>query len=318
MVRVHSALYLQVIIFQSRIEWEIVFCMFVHAPECCCCLMWMVGWQTLRTYHMDHASPHPPRHYKYPTIHIRHIIMHPVYIHLKSTCSCPICWESDYCYQAIIELLASGATLGLDDDYTEYEHTVSNNASTLDQSNIQHEGLDIIYDSTKQNCNTTTTQIHNNRICKTASNKRTTRRSKPHVKHAPQHSGSSRTHDTTCIEQTSTSNLPNKHLQPSTSTSDTLPSNSNSPTHSSNYNIPRTNRRKRVGGNDNTGPTNITVSHSASKTTKRTTMRVVLKAMSNFFLHANWEQQTKESTLVGGTSCCVNHECLVTSIACIT
>ena len=26
--------------------------------------------------------------------------------------------------------------------------------------------------------------------------------------------------------------------------------------------------------------------------------------MSNFFLHANWEQQTKESTVVDGTSCC--------------
>ena len=36
------------------------------------------------------------------------------------------------------------------------------------------------------------------------------------------------------------------------------------------------------------------------------------------FLHANWEQQTKESKLVDGTSCCVILECLVTSIACIT
>jgi hypothetical protein len=35
------------------------------------------------------------------------------------------------------------------------------------------------------------------------------------------------------------------------------------------------------------------------------------------FLHATWEQQTKESTMVGATSCCVNPECLVTSIACI-
>jgi len=33
--------------------------------------------------------------------------------------------------------------------------------------------------------------------------------------------------------------------------------------------------------------------------------------MSNFFLHANWEQQTKESTVVDGTSCCVILECLV-------
>ena len=37
-----------------------------------------------------------------------------------------------------------------------------------------------------------------------------------------------------------------------------------------------------------------------------------------FFLHANWEQQTKESAVVDGTSCCVILECLVTSIACIT
>ena len=37
-----------------------------------------------------------------------------------------------------------------------------------------------------------------------------------------------------------------------------------------------------------------------------------------FFLHANWEQQTKESAVVDGTSCCVILECIVTSIACIT
>ena len=37
-----------------------------------------------------------------------------------------------------------------------------------------------------------------------------------------------------------------------------------------------------------------------------------------FFWHANWEQQTKESAMVDGTSCCVILECLVTSIACIT
>ena len=36
------------------------------------------------------------------------------------------------------------------------------------------------------------------------------------------------------------------------------------------------------------------------------------------FLHANWEQQTKESAVVDGTSCCVILECLVTSIVCIT
>ena len=34
--------------------------------------------------------------------------------------------------------------------------------------------------------------------------------------------------------------------------------------------------------------------------------------------NANWEQQTKESAVVDGTSWCVILECLVTSIACIT
>ena len=37
-----------------------------------------------------------------------------------------------------------------------------------------------------------------------------------------------------------------------------------------------------------------------------------------FFLHANWEQQTKENAVVDETSCCVILECPVTSIACIT
>ena len=46
--------------------------------------------------------------------------------------------------------------------------------------------------------------------------------------------------------------------------------------------------------------------------------RVVPKVMSNIFLHANWEKQTKESAAVDGTSCCVILDCLVTSIACIT
>ena len=46
--------------------------------------------------------------------------------------------------------------------------------------------------------------------------------------------------------------------------------------------------------------------------------RVVPKVMSNIFLQANWEQQTKESAVVDGTSCCIILECLVTSIACIT
>ena len=36
------------------------------------------------------------------------------------------------------------------------------------------------------------------------------------------------------------------------------------------------------------------------------------------FLHANWEQQTKESAVVDGTNCCVILECLVMLIACIT
>ena len=35
-------------------------------------------------------------------------------------------------------------------------------------------------------------------------------------------------------------------------------------------------------------------------------------------LHANWEQQTKESAVVDGTSCCVILECLMTPIGCIT
>ena len=41
--------------------------------------------------------------------------------------------------------------------------------------------------------------------------------------------------------------------------------------------------------------------------------------MSNiFFFDCNLEQQTKESAVVDGTSCCVILECLVTPIACIT
>ena len=47
--------------------------------------------------------------------------------------------------------------------------------------------------------------------------------------------------------------------------------------------------------------------------------RVVPKVMSNFFfLHANWEQQTKKSAVIDGNSCCVILECLVKSIASIT
>ena len=49
-----------------------------------------------------------------------------------------------------------------------------------------------------------------------------------------------------------------------------------------------------------------------------TSARDVPKVMSNYFLHAKWEQQTKESAVVDGTSCYVILECLVTSIACIT
>ena len=52
--------------------------------------------------------------------------------------------------------------------------------------------------------------------------------------------------------------------------------------------------------------------------TYRSCTRVVPKVMSNFFLHANWEQQTKESAVIDGTSCCVILQCLVTSVACIT
>ena len=37
-----------------------------------------------------------------------------------------------------------------------------------------------------------------------------------------------------------------------------------------------------------------------------------------FFFHTNWKQQTKESAVVDGTSCCVILECLMTSVACIT
>ena len=46
--------------------------------------------------------------------------------------------------------------------------------------------------------------------------------------------------------------------------------------------------------------------------------RVVPKVMSNFFLHAKWEQQMKEIAVVDGTNCCIILECLVTSIACVT
>ena len=47
-------------------------------------------------------------------------------------------------------------------------------------------------------------------------------------------------------------------------------------------------------------------------------MRVVPKVMSNFFLHANWEQQAKESAVVNGTSCCVILEWLINSLHHVT
>ena len=62
----------------------------------------------------------------------------------------------------------------------------------------------------------------------------------------------------------------------------------------------------------------LTQGHSVTDLEGWNATRVVLKVMSNFYLHANWEQQTKESAVVDGTSCCVILECLVTSIACIT
>ena len=40
--------------------------------------------------------------------------------------------------------------------------------------------------------------------------------------------------------------------------------------------------------------------------------------MSNFFLHANWEQQTKESAVVDGTSCYTWVSCDVNSLHHVT
>ena len=40
-----------------------------------------------------------------------------------------------------------------------------------------------------------------------------------------------------------------------------------------------------------------------------------IQSHEQLVLHANWEQQTKESAVVDGTSCCIILECLVTSIA---
>lgn len=202
-------------------------------------------------------------------------------------CSCALSWEhsaqcptSDYCCQTILELLASGATLGLEDDYTEYEQTVSNNNSIVDQPKIQHTEVDIIYDSTKQDCYTTTAPIHTDRICETSSNKQTIRGSKANVRHASQHISSSRTDDTTnqslsasstCPQQTPSHDISNKHLQPSTSTANTKPGHPDITNNASNNNLSRRNRRKRIRGNDNTPSSNGSISHPPSKTTKRTT-----------------------------------------------
>jgi hypothetical protein len=219
------------------------------------------GGRTLTTPHMDTAMTQPHQGYINHPIHTPPTIMHPVCIHLKSTCSCPIYWEhsahcptADYCYQTITELLSSGATLGFEDDYTEYERTVCSNASHLDQSNSQHNELDIIHDSTIQDCYTTSTPVHTDRICETTTNKQTTRRSKAN---APQPSCSSGTNDTThqslsttttCSEQTLPSDITDEHLQPSTSTSNTKPSTSNSKDNAINNNLARTNRRKCLRG----------------------------------------------------------------------
>jgi hypothetical protein len=46
--------------------------------------------------------------------------------------------------------------------------------------------------------------------------------------------------------------------------------------------------------------------------------RGVPKVVSNIFLHANWEQQMKESMVVDETSSFAILECLVTSKTCIT
>ena len=58
--------------------------------------------------------------------------------------------------------------------------------------------------------------------------------------------------------------------------------------------------------------------HGGSRQVILVNTRDVPKVMRNFFFNANWEQQTKESAVVDGTSCCVILECVVTSIAYIT
>ena len=65
--------------------------------------------------------------------------------------------------------------------------------------------------------------------------------------------------------------------------------------------------------------THISTSNTASNTTANMyTYEGHTESHEQFFLHANWEQQTKDSAVVDGTSCCVILECLVTSIPCIT
>ena len=66
----------------------------------------------------------------------------------------------------------------------------------------------------------------------------------------------------------------------------------------------------------------VTVTYKTAQVTKSSLNKILYvgrtESHEQLFLHANWEQQTKESTVVDGTSCCVILECLVTSIACIT
>ena len=65
-------------------------------------------------------------------------------------------------------------------------------------------------------------------------------------------------------------------------------------------------------------PSVIGLARKATATPFEACTKGVPKVTNNFFLHAHWEQQTKESAVVDETSCCVILECLVTSIACIT
>ena len=62
----------------------------------------------------------------------------------------------------------------------------------------------------------------------------------------------------------------------------------------------------------------ITIQNSLVRSKTKYEGRTESHELLFFFLHANWERQTKESAVVDGTSCCVILECLVMSIACIT